>query len=216
MSASLTRSPEPVVANGATLTSWASQLAPQLDLVSASTSEPALCDGDVIAMLASADEARRLVRDWERLEPADRDVTFVAFGCAPDTSGGQRSTPDPEGVTSDAAGRAAVGAAIGAVVGVIVVLGVVAIGGWGAAALAGVVGGAAFGAVAGAVTAFVARTGWGDSYLHSYVDPDATDFAVCAITPTSSEHREQAIDAAHAASARRVWEVRIGRDLRRR
>lgn len=185
------------------LTEWARNAAPHLDVVSASVPEPHLEPGDLIAVFDTPDEARRLLLEWERIEPLDGAVGFVALGIDPDHAErlGHAGGADPEGVTGHAARRILQGAIPGAAIGAIVVgLLASALRGWDAFA-GGALGGFFFGIIAGAFVAFVRRTSWGEAYRHSFVDPQMITFAVASFHSTEQDHVQRAIDASTHAGA---------------
>lgn len=189
---------------------WARTLAPELDVVTSSAVEPALVPGDLLAVFDDTDAARELVLAWERIEAPDRAVGFVALGRSPERPSeiARPSGVDPEGVTTHAGKSALAGAVPGAIIGALLVGAIVAIiSGWTGAVWGGVLGGAAFGAVAGGVMVFVKRTGWGDAYEHSYVDPDATELAVVSFHSEDPERIERARDAAREADRVRLATV---------
>jgi hypothetical protein len=189
------------------LSEWARRLAPALDIVSASDPEPLIEEGTVIAVFTSTDDARALMLSWERLESADQSVGFVALGTAPDRESTVPTSPDPEGVVKDSARRAVIGALIGAGVGVLVAVVIGVAFGWGTGSIAALFAAPALGAVAGAVLVFVLRTGWGEGYRQSYVNPESTALAVCAISCREADHRDKAVAAARSAHARDVFVV---------
>jgi len=179
-----------------------------LDVVSGSVPEPLLEPGDLLAVFEAPDAARDVVLAWERIEPADGAVGFVALGIDPDHAQrlGHQGGADPEGVTGHAARRIMAGGIPGALIGAVVV-GVIAalIGGW-TAFIGGLIGGALFGSIAGAMFVFVKQTGWGEAYNHSFVDPDVTSLAVASFHPTAPDHTERAL-AAVADSGASVYRV---------
>ena len=193
-----------------TLREWAVTLAPRLGVVSASVPEPTLEPGDTLAIFDDADAARALVLDWERIQPDDDSVGFIALGADP----GARSEidrptgADPEGVGAHTLQQVLKGAVPGAVIGAVVVAAVTAIvSGWGGTVVGAALGGAAFGAVAGAVMAVVKGTGWGEAYQHSFVDPTATDLVVASFHATEQARRDDALEAARAADGARLARV---------
>lgn len=207
----LQRDTQSTSVSGVRLSEWARRLAPHLDVLSASAPEPELQDGDVIAVFVAVDDARLLMHSWERIESADRSVGFVALGKTPEGSTTDASAAaDPEGVTRDAAIRALTGGAVGAGIGVGIAAIIGFVAGWGTGAVAGALGAAVFGAVVGALIAYVLRSGWGDGYLQSYVDPEATELAVCALACREPDGRATGIANAHDASARAVLLVGAG------
>lgn len=196
-----------------TLREWALSLAPGLDVVSSSVPEPKLQAGDTLAVFRTTEDARALVLAWERIEPADESVGFVALGTAPDhhVESERPVGPDPEGVTGHTLRRVLKGAIPGAIVGAAVVGTTAAVvtestGG----AVGGALGGAAFGAVAGAVMAMAKGTGWGEAYEHSFVDPTATDIVVASFHSADASRVEAAEQAALAVAGARLARVQVG------
>lgn len=193
-----------------TLREWAQDLAPALDVVSASVPEPRLNPGDALAIFDSPEAARELVLNWERIEPADESVGFVALGTAPEqrVRDGDTVGADPEGVTKHTAGRIWRGALPGVLIGsaaVGVTVGVAT--GHAGATIGGALGGALFGGVAGATMSMAKGTGWGESYQHAFVDPDATEVVVASFHSNDQQRVEAAYEAASAASGARLARV---------
>lgn len=205
------------MSNNPTLREWAAERAPWLDVVAASTPEPVLEPGDLLAVVAEPDTARDLLLTWERLEPADAAVGVVALGTAPDrqTNADSERGPDPEGVVGHTAGRVARGAVPGALVGAAAVGSTVGLAsGSTGAALGAALGGAAFGAVAGA-TAMVAKgTGWGDAYQHAFVDPEATTLVVASFHSADRDHVHAAERAARERGSVQLATVRADGSVR--
>jgi hypothetical protein len=200
---------------GMTMAEWAQQHVPNLDVVSSSVPAPVLLEHNLVAVCGDAEGARQVVRDWERIEPADGAVGFVVMGTAPDRPSELARTTgaDPERVTATAARTAARGAIPGAVVGAAVVaLIVLVLDGWSGVVIGAALGGAAFGAVAGGVMAFTQGVGWGEAYRHSFVDEDATAVAFASI---HSDDAGRIDDALRSAEPRRsVSLYRVHRDGR--
>jgi hypothetical protein len=193
-----------------TLREWARSLAPRLDVVSASVPEPTLEPGDTLAIFDDAAAARALVLHWERIEPHDDSVGFVALGADPGARSEveRPSGADPEGVGSHTLARILKGGLPGAAVGAAVVAGTTAIvSGWDETVVGAAFGGAAFGAVAGGALAVVKGTGWGEAYQHSFVDPTATELAVASFHSIEADRRDHALDAARAADGARLARV---------
>lgn len=193
-----------------TLREWAQGLAPRLDVVSASVPEPHLAPGDTLAIFHSADVARELVLSWERIEPADESVGYVALGVSAEQRArdGAEVGADPEGVASHAMGRVWRGAVPGAVVGaaaVGVTVGVATGNAW--ATIGAALGGAAFGGVAGAMFGVVKGTGWGEAYKHAFVDPEATDLVVASFHSNDPSRVDAAEQAARSAGEARLARV---------
>lgn len=195
-----------------TLREWAQGLAPGLDVVSSSVPEPKLQAGDTLAVFRTVDDARELVLAWERIEPADESVGFVALGTAPDRQA-ERERPagaDPEGVTGHTLRRVLKGAIPGAAVGAAVVGVTAALITESGAAVGGAFGGAAFGAVAGGVLTMVKGTGWSEAYEHSFVDPSATDVVVASFHSDDPARVSEAEQAALAVDGARLARVKAG------
>ena len=196
-----------------TLLEWARSLAPRLDVVSSSVPEPTLQPGDLLAVFGSGEAARALVLVWERIEPADQAVGFVALGTAPEAQqqSGEPSGADPEGVSTHTANRVLRGAIPGALVGGAAIgATVAAMSGSTGSVIGAVLGGAAIGAVAGGTMSMAKGTGWSEAYEHAFVDPDATDVAVVLFHSTDAariEQAEQAARDAHAADGARLARV---------
>lgn len=167
-----------------TMSEWAQQQVPNLDVVSSSVPDPVLLEHNLVAVCGDAAGAREVVRDWERIEEADGAVGFVVMGVAPDRPSelARETGADPEHVTGTAAKAAVRGAIPGAVVGAaIVALILLLLDGWSGIVIGAALGGAAFGAVAGGVMSFTQGVGWGEAYRHSFVDDDATAVAFASI-----------------------------------
>jgi hypothetical protein len=193
-----------------TLREWALSLAPRLQVVSASVPEPTLEPRDTLAILHDARVARALVLHWERIQPHDDSVGFVALGADPGAASevARPSGADPEGVGSHTLGRILKGGLPGAAVGAVVVAGATAVmTGWDAAVAGAGFGGAAFGAVAGGVLAVAKGTGWGEAYQHAFVDPTATDVVVASFHATDAKRRDEALAAARGAHGARLARV---------
>jgi hypothetical protein len=192
------------------LREWALALAPHLEVVSASVPEPTLEPGDTLAILTDVEAARALVLHWERIEPHDDSVGFVALGADPGTLSEMErpSGADPEGVGSHTLVRILKGGLPGALVGAVVVAGTTAIvSGWDETVVGAAFGGGAFGAVAGGTLAVVKGTGWGEAYQHSFVDPTATDLMVASFHSTEHRRRDDALAAARLAGGARLARV---------
>jgi len=194
-----------------TMSEWARRQAPTLDVVSASVPEPVLLRHNLVAVFDEPDDARELVLEWERIEPADGAVGMVVLGRAPDDPAEQDRTSgaDPEGVAQHAAIRMVQGAVPGAIVGALIVaLIVLLLDGWSGVVIGAAIGGAAFGAVAGGVMRFVSGTGWGAAYGHSFVDADATAVVFASIHSDTADRVSEARRAAADRSDVRLYRVR--------
>lgn len=198
-----------------TMSGWARRQVPGLDVVSASVPEPVLRQHNLVAVCGDATQARDVVRDWERLEPADGAVGVVVMGVAPDRPSELARTTgaDPEHVTGTAARTALRGALPGVIVGAAVVAAIVTIlDGWSGVVIGAALGGAAFGAVAGGVMAFTQGVGWGEAYRHSFVDDDATAVAFASIHSDDAAVIGEAMTA--AGKQRSLSLYRVHRDGR--
>lgn len=207
------RTPGPTPSGPLTLRDWAQDAAPELSVVSASEPEAVLEPGALVAMFRDPDAARDLVLSWERIEPADNAVAFVALGADPGARSEQERVtgPDPEGVGAHTISRVLRGGVPGALVGAAAVgLTVGVTSGWDGAALGGALGGAAFGAVAGGFISMFKSTGWGQAYTHSFVDPDATAVVVASFQSTDPQRCDDALAAARHADGAEL--VRVGSD----
>lgn len=142
---------------------------------------------NLVAVLRDPDIARQLLRRWERIQPAEAGVGFVAMA-SPATSGRGAdhrldvAETDPEKVTGHTGRKVLRGGIPGALIGAVVIAAIAAIltsdvGNVIGAAL----GGAAIGFVAGAFFSFVSGTGWSKAYEESFVEPGATDLSVASI-----------------------------------
>lgn len=200
---------------GVTMTEWARQQVPNLDVVSSSVPEPVLQQHNLVAVCGDAADARGLVRDWERIDAAGGAVGFVVMGVAPDRASEMERTTgaDPERVMGTAAKAALRGAVPGALVGAaMVAVLVLLLDGWSAVVLGAAIGGAAFGGVAGGVMSFTQGVGWGEAYRHSFVDEDATAVAFASI---HSDDPDRIGDAFRSATDRdSVSLYRVHRDGR--
>ncbi len=187
-----------------TLSQWARAHNTGLTVVSKSEPEPVLLAHNLIAVVTDPEVARDLILKWERIQPSDAGVGLVAM-----SAGGDRhATPpsgvpgaaksDPEKVTGHAGRRIIVGAIPGALIGAVIVGTIVAILAPSVGAVvSGALAGAAFGFVAGAFASFVGRTGWGEAYKESFVEPDTTDVVFASI---HSDDPDMIAEAAKVAS----------------
>jgi hypothetical protein len=181
-----------------TFNQWARQQEPELEILSSSTPEPRFMTNNLVARFHRSDVARRVVLEWERIEPAEGAVGMVVMGHPVDhTKATEESSADPEGVTGHAANRIVKGGVPGAVIGAIVVAALMLIvDGWSGTVIGLAIGGAAFGFVAGAVFSYVKGTGWGTAYEHSFADKDALQVIYASIHSEDAEQIERAIEAA--------------------
>lgn len=183
-----------------TLTDWVTRQAPDMEIVTSSEPQPVLQDYNVVAVSGTVEAARAVVLEWERIEPHDGAVGFVALGTPPD----RRDDPTPPGsdprhVVRHTVLRANRGLVPGAVIGAAVVtLLAWILTGWSGVLVGAFVGGAAIGGVCGAFLAFASGTGWGAAYQDSFVEPGQTDLVVASIHSDERDIVAEAIDAAAA------------------
>ena len=162
------------------LTSWARQQAPHLDEVSNSNPSATLRRHNLVAVTDDIESARAVALDFERVTIDDTDTTLLVLGHPVDRE--SKHQVDPEGVTSHAARRTAVGGVPGAVVCALIIgLGVWFVTESAAATAAAVLGGAIFGFYVTAVWSFVIGTGQSRAYQQGFIDPDAADAIVVAL-----------------------------------
>lgn len=162
------------------MTEWARRQAPHLSEVSGTTPDPELEEHNLVAVTHDVDTAREVALAFERARTTDSEVSTVVLGHPVDRT--DRPLADPEGVTTHAARRAAMGAVPGAVVGAVVIgLAVFLISGSGPGLVGAVIGGALFGAGVAAVWGFVIGTGQSRAYQQSFVDPEASDVVFVSV-----------------------------------
>lgn len=197
------------IPSGITLAEWVTKQAPDMTIMSSSEPQPVLQEYNVVAVSGTVEAARAVVLEWERIEPHDGAVGFVALGTPPD----ERSDPTPPGSDPDEVVRHTVktanrGLIPGVVIGaVLVTLFAWLIIGWSPVLIGAVVGGAAIGGVAGAFITFTSGTGWGAAYMDSFVEPGQTDLAVASIHSDEREVIAEAIDAASSLGEVRLYGV---------
>jgi hypothetical protein len=181
-----------------TFTQWARQQEPDLEILSSSTPEPTFRAHNLVGRFRQPDVARRVVLEWERIQPADGAVGMVVMGHPVDHSdAGEPSSVDPEGVASHTRSRVLKGGIPGAVIGaVLVALLLLALDGWSGVVIGAALGGAALGFVAGGVFSFVKGTGWGVAYESSFADEDALTTIYASIHSETPDHIERAIESA--------------------
>lgn len=207
--------------NDITLAEWVTRQAPDLQVTTSSDPQPLLQEYNVVAVSADVGAAREVVLEWERIEPHDGAVGFVALA-APSDDGDDLTPPgsDPDRVVRHTLWTANRGLVPGAVVGAVVVtLFAWLLNGWSGVLVGAAVGGAAIGGVAGAFLTFTSGTGWGAAYRDSFVQPGETDLAVASIHSDEREVIAEAIDAAARHGGIRLYGVgRAGNtvDLHRR
>jgi len=188
------------------LTAWAHQHAPHLSEVSNSNPKATLGRHNLVVITGDLAAARVVALDFERTSGNDADTTMLVLGHA--VSREATLQIDPEGVTSQAARRTLLGGIPGAVVcSLIIGLGVWFVAESAAAALAGAVGGAIFGFYVTAVWSFVIGTGQSEAYQQSFIDPDAADAIVVAITVDDHALIDQARRAVSADDKVRLFEL---------
>jgi hypothetical protein len=194
-----------------TLSEWAKARDPDLFVVSKSEPEPVFLDYNLIAVSRDPQESRDLLRKWERVQPADAGVGFVAMSRSSeppavnarlDVPTGEVTTQaDPQQVAGHAGRKIIRGALPGAIIGAIV-LGILAAiltpdeGNVIGAAL----GGAAIGFVAGGVISFVMGTGWGEAYKESFIEPDLADIAYSSLHTNDRQMIAKAAEVARQSS----------------
>jgi len=192
-----------------TLTDWVVRQAPDMDIVSASEPQPTLQEYNVVAVSGTVEATRAVVLEWERIEPHDGAVGFVALGTPSD----QRSDPtppgsDPNDVVKHSVGQANKGLIPGAVIGAVAVtLLAWFLTGWSGVLLGAAVGGAAIGGVCGAFLSFASGTGWGAAYQDSFVEPGQTELAVASIHSDDRALVARAVDAAAEAADVRLYGI---------
>lgn len=194
-----------------TLTEWVRRQAPDMAVMSSSEPQPVLQEHNVVAVSGTVEAARAVVLEWERIEPHDGAVGFLALGTPPDER--QDPTPpgsDPQHVIRHTVARANRGLVPGALIGALFVtlLTWVFIG-WSPVLFGAAVGGAAIGGVAGAFFGFASGTGWGSAYRDSFVEPGQTDLAVASIHSDDAAVITEAVEAVAAIGEVRLY--RIGR-----
>lgn len=193
-----------------TLGEWAQSQRSDLVVTSKSEPEPVMLAHNLVAVLDDIEEAREIVRKWERIQTAEAGVGFVAMGrpetASPPVARAVRrhdsGTPktDPEKVTSHTGRRVLRGAIPGAVIGALVVGVIVAIGEPGLGPIIGAaLAGAAFGFVAGGVASYVAGTGWSEAYKETFVEPEMYEVVFASIHSDDAGVIEQAAGATSEA-----------------
>jgi hypothetical protein len=177
-----------------TLTAWAERHAPNLSEVSNSNPNATLLSHNLVAITDDTEAARVIALDFERVTPDDNDTTMLVLGHA--VSREEHAEVDPEGVTTHAARRIALGGIPGAVIcSLLIGLGVWLITEHAAATAGAAIGGAIFGFYVTSVWSFVIGTGDSEAYQQGFIDPKAADAIVVAL------HSE---DPAVLAEARRT------------
>jgi hypothetical protein len=168
------------------LTELATQLAPHLQIISASRPAPVLRDLNVVAIARDAEAGRKAVLALEGIEHADDQLGTVVMGTTADEAGGGSADHggqvDPEGVSRQILPRVLLGGLLGALAGAIVVGGAALL--FGAAGWE-VVGAAAAGAmllgVFGAMWLTFAGLGGSDAYRQTFVDDTATELTIVSV-----------------------------------
>jgi hypothetical protein len=162
------------------LTSWVRQQAPHLDELSNSNPNATLRRHNLVAVTDDIESARAVALDFERATDNVTDTTLLVLGHPVDRE--SKHQVDPEGVTSHAARRTAVGGVPGAVICALIIgLGVWFVTESAAATAAAALGGAIFGFYVTAVWSFVIGTGQSPAYQQGFIDPDAADAIVVAL-----------------------------------
>jgi hypothetical protein len=163
------------------LTAWARTHAPHLVEVSNSNPNATLGRHNLVAITGDLEAARVVALDFERSGAGETDTTMLVLGHAVAREDAHRT--DPEGVTSHAARRGLLGGIPGAAVCALIIgVGVWFVTDSAAATFAGALGGAIFGFYVTAVWSFVIGTGQGEAYRQTFIDPDAADAIVIAMT----------------------------------
>ena len=202
----LNRTETPGGRSPVTLTAWAHRHAPHLSEVSNSNPSATLGRHNLVVITADLEAARVVALDFERTSSNDADTTMLVLGHA--LSREPSHQIDPEGVTSQAARRTLLGGIPGAVVcSVIIGLGVWFVTESGAATFAAAVGGAIFGFYVTAVWSFVIGTGQSEAYQQTFIDPDAADAIVVAITVEDHALIDQARRAVSTDDKVRLFEL---------
>jgi len=189
-----------------TLTAWAHRHAPHLSEVSNSNPNATLGRHNLVAITGDLEAARVIALDFERTSANDADTTMLVLGH--EVLPGVTQQTDPEGVTSHAARRTLLGGIPGAAVCALIIgLGVWFVTESGAATAAAAVGGAIFGFYVTAVWSFVIGTGQSEAYQQGFIDPDAADAIVIAITVEDHALIDQAHQAVSADDKVRLFEL---------
>lgn len=193
-----------------TLTDWVERQAPELDVITASEPQPVLQEYNLIAVSDTVEAARAVVVEWERIEPHDGAVGFVALGASQAGSADTATIDgaDPRQVVRHTARQANRGVLPGALVGAaLVTLMTAVVTGWTPVLVGAAVGGAAIGAVAGAFLTFTRGTSWGSAYQDSFVEPGATDLAVASIHSDQQRVIDDAVEAADDLRGVRLYGI---------
>ena len=189
-----------------TLTAWARRHAPQLDEVSNSNPNATLRPHNLVAVTDDLEAAQGVALDFERTTADTADTTMLVLGHAVDRESTRQA--DPEGVTSHAGRRIALGGIPGAAVCALIIgLGVWFVTGSGAATAAAAVGGAVFGFYVTAVWSFVIGTGQSEAYQQGFIDPEAADAIVVALHVDDPSLIEQARHAVVSDDQVRLFEL---------
>ena len=209
---------------GVTLSSWAQARDPDLFVVTKSEPEPVFLDYNLIAVSRDPQESRDLLRKWERVQPADAGVGFVAMSRSSEPpavnarvdalTGDVRAQADPEQVTGHAARSIVRGALPGGLIGAVVVGALAAVLMPGGASFTGAaLGGIAIGFVAGALISFLVGSGWGEAYKESFVEPELADVAYSSIHANDREMIAKAAKVANVSSDSLISVDREGRPV---
>lgn len=196
----------PTPSTPVTLTAWAHRHAPHLSEVSNSNPSATLGRHNLVAITGDLGAARVVALDFERSSANDADTTMLVLGHAVAREATHQA--DPEGVTSHAARRTVLGGIPGAVVCALIIgLGVWFVTDSGPASFAAAVGGAIFGFYVTAVWSFVIGTGQSEAYQQGFIDPEAADAIVIAITVDDHALIDQARRTVSAGDAVRLFEL---------
>jgi len=194
-----------------TLSEWAKARDPDLFVVSKSEPEPVFLDYNLIAVSRDPRESRDLLRRWERVQPADAGVGFVAMSRSSEPpavnarvdvpSGEVTTQADPQHVAGHAGRKVLRGALPGAIIGAIV-LGILAgiLTPDGSNVIGAALGGAAIGFAAGGVISFAMGTGWGEAYKESFIEPELADIAYSSLHTNDREMIAKAAELAKQSS----------------
>ncbi len=188
------------------LAAWAHRHAPHLSEVSNSNPNATLRRHNLVAITGDLESARVVALDFERTSATDADTTMLVLGHAVSREATHQA--DPEGVTTHAARRTVLGGIPGAVVVALIIgLGVWFVTENVAATFAAALGGAIFGFYVAAVWSFVIGTGQSQAYQQGFIDPDAADAIVVAITVDDRALIDQARHTVSADDKVRLFEL---------
>jgi hypothetical protein len=188
------------------LTTWARRQAPNLSEVSNSNPTATLLHHNLVAITDDVEAARVVALDFERTTSNDTDTTMLVLGHP--VSREETAEVDPEGVTSHAARRIALGGIPGAAICALLIgLGVWLVTEHAAATAAAAIGGAIFGFYVTSVWSFVIGTGQSRAYQQSFIDPRAADAIVVALHSEDPELIAEARRAVASENKVRLFEL---------